>query len=121
VSCTAVEDDKVEAMGLAYDASEIVVVECNLDSISFASGTQIWVLNGLMVAGGKELPFNVMFNEKPTDPDPDVIQTRPPAVFTDRNNSDVACVSTFEAPSIRLSWRTNNQFLCVQTVLTSVR
>ena len=118
VSCSIEPDSKVTFEGINLNSSGVFVDAVSLDSVSFASGENRWFLRGMIVDNGIEYPYSMIYNQNPIRESVNPVQILVPGCFkTDKETPSVKL--TENDSEIVISWRTNSQFLCVKTILTS--
>ena len=116
-SCSKEPEVFIESRGLEFDSPNVFVDALSLDSMSFASGKKQWLLKGLIVSDGIEYPYSMIYNDNPFGSEAKPIVTTPPkCINTDKN---VQVLLTRKAEKVMISWKTEDQFLCVKTVFTS--
>lgn len=116
-SCSKEPEIVIESRGLEIDTAHTFVDALSLDSMSFASGKKQWLLKGLIVSGGIEYPYSMVYIDNPFTSDSKPIVTTLPKCID--SNENVRVLLTRKNENVMISWKTKDQFLCVKTVLTS--
>lgn len=107
--------------GLNLNESTVFVDVVSIDSVSFASGSNLWLLNGLIVNDGIEYPFQTVYDQNPLRKDAKVMKVRAPSFLLQNEKVKASFVITSEGDKVVLSWEANDKFLLVRTVLISTR
>lgn len=115
-SCSEEPKFSIESRGVPID-EHAFVDGVSLDSMSFASGKKQWLLKGLIVSGGIEYPYSMVYIDNPFTSDSKPIVTTLPKCID--SNENVRVLLTRKNENVMISWKTKDQFLCVKTVLTS--
>jgi len=116
-SCTEEPSVSIESHGLELDTSDIFIDAIAVDSMSFASGKKQWLLKGLIVSGGMEYPYSMVFENNPFASESKPTISTPPKCID--SNEEVQVLLTRKDRNVMISWKTKNQFLCVKSVFTS--
>lgn len=117
-SCSKEPEIVIESRGLEIDTAHTFVDALSLDSMSFASGKKQWLLKGLIVSGGIEYPYSMVYNGNPFTSNSEPIVTVSPQCID--SNKNVRVLLTRTNNNVMISWKTKDQFLCVKTVFTSI-
>ena len=118
-SCAKRSHRVVESQGLHLKNETAYADAVSIDSISFASGVNLWLLYGLIVFDGTEYPFQSIYTESPIQSDVVPIRVQAPGCFEQMEDDSIRTVLTQNESEIVLSWKLNDQFLMIRTVLTS--
>lgn len=118
-SCAKKSLPFLESDGLDLSEEQTSVLPVTLDSLSFASGTNLWVVRGSFVNDGNEFPFLSVYAKNPKLRNVVPIKVDPPACLDQHEGIIVTKFILLDANAISLSWRTEEQFLLIRTVLTS--
>ncbi|GAB5416596.1 MAG: hypothetical protein Crog4KO_33660 [Crocinitomicaceae bacterium] len=118
-SCAKKLQPSIEAKGVSINTNNSYVDALSVDSILFASGSQLWLLNGSIVNDGIQYDFQSVYTSSPLERGVQPVQIQAPDCFRLSENDSVVSILTHEAAQWMLSWRVNDQFLMIRTVLTS--
>lgn len=116
-SCSKEPKSTIETRGMDIDTTHLYVDAVSIDSMSFASGKKQWLLKGLIVSDGIEYPYSLVYKDNPFTSDSVPIASTPPRCID--SNKDVQVTLTRQARNVMISWKTEDQFLCIKTVITS--
>ena len=118
-SCSKEPVFKVETRGLDLSTDGCYVDAITFDSMSFASGKKHWSVRGLIVSEGIEYPYSMMYSKNPFDSESIPVQISAPSCID--SDSTLRVKLTREKEIVMVSWKTDDQYLLVKTVLTSRR
>ncbi|MCR9172404.1 MAG: hypothetical protein NXI10_07940 [bacterium] len=118
-SCSKKPESGVEFKGVDINPSSVFVDAVSLDSLSFASGEKRWLLKGLIVNNGIEYSYSMVYGQNPFESDVIPLMANAPMLI--ESNDSTVVVLTHHEKNVMISWRTEDQFVCVKSVLTSER
>jgi hypothetical protein len=111
----------MEYHGLDLNESSFFVDAVSVDSISFASGSNLWLLSGMITHDGLDYPFQTVYDQNPLRKDANAVKVTAPSFLSHNNEVAVSFTLTSEGDNLMLSWKVKDRFLLVRTLLISAR
>lgn len=105
-----------ESRGFGLIDNNVSVSALKLDSILYANGASLWMINGSIQTGVKTRDFRIICTNNPTRNAPEIISSSAPLRFKD---SIVECVITEEFGIYKISWKTDDQRIFLKSSFTS--
>ena len=118
-SCAKKSLPFIETEGFEIEQDQSHVDHVSIDSLTFASGLRLWILEGAIVNGGKEYPYRSVYNSNPLKLKVLPISVVPPTCMNVGTDQSITTKLIIDGSSVTISWRTNGQFLMIRTSLTS--
>jgi len=116
-SCAKRSHPFVISKGVKINDASTFVDVVTIDSLSFASGNNLWTLQGLIVSEGSEYPFYCVYTENPKEKVTRAVQAVPPQCLNALEEDAVSTILTLHGTEVRISWKTKDRFLMIYTTL----
>lgn len=120
-SCNSERDEVCfESEGFGFDDSKVQVSSLKLDSLQFAGGDILWVLEGTVQFESEVRQFNVKMARNPLKDKLLVISDyqKPPVEFKGKL---IECVVTRNHNVFEITWRSSRKRIYLKSAVTSTR
>ncbi len=105
--------------GFHLSSASMDLEPVTIDSVHFANGKTLWMLNGVLHTSGQSNDFQLLFHEDPLKVLPHAFHSKAPLTFSGKDS--VECIITRNYNVFEITWRTNRQRIYLKTGVISER